>query len=291
MTLTLGTGPFGRAPGGRFTFEPPRAVIYIEEFPRRMRARFAGETVIDSVRAVLLHESGLLPVLYFPEADVRMDLLEPTERASHCPLKGDAAYYSVRVGERVARNAAWTYPEPLAGAPRLTGLVAFYWDAMEEWLEEDEPAIGHVRDPYHRVDVLDTSRHVVVSVRGQVVADTRRARVLFETGLPARWYIPRADVHPEALEASESSSVCAYKGRASYFSMRVGGEVDPDLVWYYTEPLHDAVRVADYLCFFNERVDLEIDGVLQSRPRTPWSPDAQPEREQIEMAMRWPGES
>jgi uncharacterized protein (DUF427 family) len=288
MSLTVGTGPFGHAPAGRFDFEPPRAVLYFEDFPRRIRARFAGETVVDSVRVKLLHESGLLPVYYFPEADVRADLLAPGARSSHDARKGPAAFFSVRVGERVAPDAAWTHPEPLAGGPDLRGFIAFYWSAMDEWLEEDEQAIGHARDPYHRVDVLDTSRHVRVSVAGHVLAETTRARVLFETGLPPRWYIPPADVRQDVLVASDSRTICAYKGTASYWSVRAADAVDRDLVWYYTDPRHDALRVAGYLCFFNERVDLEIDGVRQPRPRTPWSRDAGEEYERVEAALRWP---
>jgi uncharacterized protein (DUF427 family) len=293
MTLTIGTGPFGPNPAGLFNFELPRSrgLIYFEDFPRRIRARFGGETIVDSKRVKLLHESGVLPVYYFPHADVRMDLLERTERRTHCPWKGDAAYWTIRAGERMAVNAGWSYPEPIAGAPRLGEFIAFYWAAMEEWLEEDERAIGHARDPYHRIDVLDTSRHVKVSIAGEVIAETRRARVLFETGLPPRWYMPAADVRQDALVPSDRRTVCAYKGFASYWSVRAGGAVEKDVIWYYPEPRHDALRVKDYFCFFNERVDIELDGEQQERPRTSWSPGAGAELRRVEEAMGWPGAS
>ncbi len=289
MSLTVGTGPFGHTPAGRFNFEPPRPVIYIEDFPRRIRARLAGETVVDSVRVKMLHRSGLLPVYYFPAADVRTDLLEPSKTSRSDPDLGPARLFAIRVGGRLAPDAAWTYPEPAAGGLDLAGFYSLYWAAMDEWLEEDEIAIGHARDPYHRIDVLDTSRHIVVSVAGQVVAETRRARVLFETGLPPRWYIPAADVREEALVPSTSHTICAYKGQASYWSIRAGERIARDLVWYYPDPRHDAARVAGFLCFFNERVELVIDGQLQPRPRTPWSPDAEPELARIEDALRYPG--
>jgi uncharacterized protein (DUF427 family) len=274
MALTVGTGPFGHHPAGAFNRElgALRGLIYFEDSPRRMRAIFNGETIVDSRRSKLLHEHRKLPIHYFPEDEVRMGLLEPTDHSTHCPWKGDAAYWSVRVGDRVAENAAWAYPEPLPGAPPLAGYVAFYWNRMDEWLEEDEPAIGHARDPYHRVDVLDTSRHVRIEIAGEVVAETRRARALFETGLPTRWYMPPDDVRADVLVPSDTQTTCAYKGFASYWSVSTPAGLEEDLVWFYPEPRHDAERVAGYLCFFNERVDLYVDGELQGRPETQWSP-------------------
>lgn len=276
VALTIGTGPFGQHPAGVFNVELPRrdGLIYFEDSPRRIRALLDGETVVDSRHGKLLHEHGHLPIYYFPESEVRMELLEPSDHSTRCPYKGRASYWSVRVGDRRAENAAWSYPHPLAGAPPLAGYLAFYWDRMDEWLEEDEPAIVHARDPYHRVDVLDTSRHVEVLVDGEVVADTRRARVLFETGLPPRWYIPPEDVHEDALVPSESRTGCAYKGFASYWSVRAGGTLEDDLVWTYRDPRPDAERIRGYLAFLNERVDLRVDGELQERPETQWSPHA-----------------
>jgi len=138
---------------------------------------------------------------------------------------------------------------------------------MDEWFEEDEPAIVHARDPYHRVDVLDTSRHVRIALDGETLADTTRARVLYETSLPPRWYVPRADVRMDLLAESDTRTGCAYKGFARYWSL---GEED-DLVWSYPDPRDEAARIEDYLAFFNERVDVELDGELQERPVTQWS--------------------
>jgi uncharacterized protein (DUF427 family) len=274
MSLTVGTAPFGQRPGGEFNFERPRTtgVIWFEDSPRRIRAQLGGETVVDSRHAKLLHEQAHLPVYYFPRDEVRMDLLVPTDRHTTCPFKGKASYWSVHAGGKVAENAAWSYPEPLDDAPPLAGYMAFYWNKMDGWLEEDEPMIVHARDPYHRIDILDTSRHVRVSIDGTVVADTTQARALFETGLPARWYIPRADVHMDLLQPSDLRTGCAYKGYASYWS----AAAEEDVVWSYADPRPEAERIKDYLAFFNERVDIEVDGELEERPVTQWSRDRRP---------------
>lgn len=272
MALTVGTGPFAPTPAGEFNRDmpSPKGLIYFEEFPRRMRAIFAGETVLDSRHAALLHEHGHLPVLYFPREEVRDDLLEATDHSTRCPWKGEASHWSVRVGDRVAENAAWAYPEPIEGAPPLAGYLALHWSKMDAWLEEDEPARVHVRDPYHRVDILDSSRRVRISLDGELLAESERARVVYETGLPPRWYLPPEDVRTELLIDSDLHSGCAYKGTASYKSVRDSGDEGADLVWYYPDPTRDAGRLRDLLCFWNERVDIEVDGEAAARPATHW---------------------
>jgi uncharacterized protein (DUF427 family) len=221
----------------------------------------------------MLHEHGRLPIYYFPRDEVRMDLLEPGGESEASANKGPERNWSLRVGERTLEDAAIDFPDPPTEASSLEGLIAFRWAAMDEWYEEDELAVVHARDPYHRVDVLDTTRHVKVSLDGELLAETRRGRVLFETGLPPRWYIPYDDVRTELLEPSDKRTGCAYKGFASYWSVRVGDGLEEDLVWTYREPRHDAARISDYLAFFNERTDIAIDGEPQERPLTPWSPD------------------
>jgi len=270
VSITLGTGPFGSQPAGSFNFEIPRTagVIYFEDSPRRIRARLGGETVVDSRHAKLLHEQGHLPVYYFPAGEVRMDLLVPSEKHTRCPFKGEASYWSVHAGGKVAEDAVWSYPEPIEGAPDLAGWFAFYWNRMDEWLEEDEPAIVHARDPYHRVDVLTSSRHVRVSLNGETLAESERPLALFETGLPTRWYFPREDVRLDLLEPTDSRTGCAYKGFASYWSF--GDE--QDVAWSYAEPRRDVEPIRDHIAFFNERVDIEVDGELEERPVTQWSP-------------------
>jgi uncharacterized protein (DUF427 family) len=235
VSLTIGTGPFGTQPAGRFNFEPPpEGASYLEAFPRWVRARLDGQTVVDSRRARLLHEHGRLPVLWFPEDDVRTELL----------------------------------PEEAVGR-RPDGLVSVDWQAADEWLEEDDVRIGHVRDPYHRIDVLPTSRHVKVTIGGQVVAESERTKVLFETGLPNRWYFPEEDVRMELLEPTDRDTICAYKGHASYWSV---GDED-DVAWTYRHPFHEVAEIKDHLAFFNERVEIEVDGEREPDLRTQWSRD------------------
>jgi uncharacterized protein (DUF427 family) len=270
MSLTLGSGPFGQQPVGRFNFDLPReGLLYLEESPKWIRARFGGETVADSRHPRLLHEHGRLPVFLFPEQEVRMDLLRPSGRTKQDAVKGELRMLDLAVDGRGVEDAAWTFESE----PLLEGLVALRWDAMDEWLEEEEQLHGHPRDPYSRIDVRETSRHVVVRVHGEVVAETRRAKVLFEAGLPPRWYFPAEDVRRELLEPSDTQTTCAYKGFASYFDLRVGDQLEDDLVWTYNDPLHDALQVKYMLAFFNERVNLEVDGERQDRPRTQWSRD------------------
>jgi uncharacterized protein (DUF427 family) len=274
MTLTIGTGPFGDQSTGTFNFEvraPRDHALYLEDTPRRVRVVFNGETIADSRRAKLLHETGHLPVYYFPREDVRWERLEESDHTTYCPFKGDASYWSVRVGERVAENAVWGYPEPIDSCPPIAGYLAFYWRKMDHWYEEDEEVFVHPRDPYHRVDVLESSRHVKVTVNGEVVAETDRPKILFETGLPPRYYIPPEDVREDVLAASEKTTQCPYKGIASYYSVEAGGKRVEDLVWYYPEPIPEAPKIKGLLCFFNEKVDLEVDGEEQERPRTQWS--------------------
>lgn len=273
MSLTLGSAPFGQAPGGEFNeaVSVDGRVMFWEDSPRRVRGKLGGEVVVDSRRVKLLHESGTMLRWYFPIEDVRQDLLEASEHHTHCPIKGDASYFSVRVGDRLAENAAWTYPEPIEGAPALAGYVSFYWDALDEWLEEDEPVEGHPRDPYHRVDVRRTSRRVRVSVHGRELADTTRAVVLFETSLPPRWYLPREDVDADALREVQDTSLCPYKGTASYYAVEADGQLEDVLAWTYPEPLREVEPIAGRIAFFDERVDVTLDGEAQERPRTPWS--------------------
>jgi uncharacterized protein (DUF427 family) len=264
MTLTLAHGPLAAVPPEtvNYRIEGPAHRLLFEDFPRRVRAVFGDQIVLDTRRGKLLHESALLPQLYVPREDVRDELLEATDHSTHCPFKGDASYWSVRVGERLAENAVWSYLEPIDSAAWLRGYQAVYFDAMDAWFDEDEEIVGSLRDPYHRVDVRDSSRRVRVLAFGQVVAETDRPRLLSETGVPNRYYVPPDDVRRELLEPSATHSVCPYKGRASYHTLRVGGERLLDVVWFYPEPLESAIKVRGYLCFSGKGVDIEVDGEL-----------------------------
>lgn len=247
------------------------AVVRTEATVKRVRAVFGGETVVDSRRTLILFEKGHLPVYYFPIEDVRRDLLEPSPRRTTCPRKGEASYYTVRAGGRVAEHAVWHYTDPIPGCPDISRHVAFYWNAMDSWWEEDDEVFVHPRDPYHRVDVLRSSRHVRVEIDGIAVADTRRPLLLLETGLPERWYIPPADVHLAALRPTDAATACPYKGEARYFSFDGAGGEHPNVAWSYPAPIPECSKIEQAICFFNERVDLFVDGELRERPRTRWS--------------------
>ena len=201
--------------------------------PRWIRARRGGETLADSRRTKLLYlDDQVIPRHVFPEEDVRLDLLPD---------------------DAVTRHEG--------------GLVEIGFGYPDEWLEEDEELIGHARDPFKRIDCRRTSRHIRVSIGGELVAETRRAVVLFETGLPTRWYIPRDDVVAEIARHDEHRTTCAYKGHATHWD--VGGA--EAVAWSYELPLNDAMPVRSMIAFYNERADIEVDGELEERPRTQWS--------------------
>ncbi len=226
--------------GGRIRLEPSE---------RWVRASLGGTVVADSKRVQLLYLPPPLNSYAFPRADVRWDLVRESDDVGSMPGLGEVKHWSVSAGGKVAHDAAWTFPEPPQG------------------LE----ALSDPRDPYHRVDVLNSSRHVKVTVDGELVAETRRPRLLFETSLPVRYYIPRLDVRMNLLEPSGTTSRCPYKGEASYWSVRAGTEVQSDLAWSYKFPIPECPKIENLIAFFNERVDLDVDGERLERPITPWS--------------------
>ncbi len=247
-------------PGPGYAAHPGYRVD-LEPCPKRVRVVFAGEPIADSLGALILLESRHTPVYYFPRQDVRLDCMTRTDHHSHCPFKGEASYWTISVGDRTAENALWSYEAPYDEVAAIKDHRAFYWNRMDAWYEEDEEVFVHARSPHVRIDVLESHRPVRVVLGGEVIAETSRARFLFETGLPVRYYIPKDDVRMELLERSESRSACPYKGSARYFSARIGGRVYDDIVWSYPEPLPEVAPIRDYLCFYNERVDaLTVDG-------------------------------
>ena len=249
---------------------PIASDLQLEPTGRRVRTLFAGRTVADSRSVMLLIEKQRLAVYYFPIKDVQQDLLVPTSYKSAHAGKGEASFFSVKVGDRMAEKAAWRYLNP--ERPELNDYVAFYWDKMDAWFEEDDEVFVHPRDPYHRVDVLNSSRHVKIVVGGEVVAETHRPRLLFETGLPVRYYIPKLDVRLDLLTATNTSTRCPYKGKAEYWSVNVNGKEFKDIVWGYPAPIPECPKIENLLCFYDEKVDaVYVDGELQPRPVSPWS--------------------
>lgn len=180
---------------------------------------------------------------------------------------GDASYWTIRVRDDARENAVWSYRDPLPGAPPLHGHMAFQWDAVDEWWEEAERIGVHPRDPYHRGDVARSDRHVVVRVGGEIVADSHRPTLLFETSLPPRYYLPEDDVRMELLVRSETQTSCPYKGTTSrYYGVEVAGERLEDAAWVYDEVHAEARGIEGLIAFYNEKVDLEVDGEPWERP-------------------------
>ena len=269
MGLTMGTGPFGKQPAGTFNFEPdpPKGhALYLEPSPRRVRGVIGGETVVDSIDVALLHETGYLPIWYFPRSDVRFDLLEATEHTTHCPFKGDASYWTIRAGGKVAENKVWGYPEILPGTPPITDRVAFYWDAVEHWYEEDEEVFVHPRDPYHRVDLVPSSRTVRVSLDGVVAGRVEPAAGVLRDQ-PADALVPPQGGSRRRLRADDARTRCPYKGTASYWS--VGG--NDDIAWSYEDPIPAAAALLGLVSFYDEVVDVDIDGERQERGYSPFA--------------------
>lgn len=264
MTLTLGTAPLGTQPGDERNYEidGPAHRLLLTPFPRRVRATFGGETILDTTEGRLLHESNLLPALYVPEHDVRSDLLVSTDHTTHCPFKGDAVYHSLSsVDGQMSENATWSYPDPIVGAPWLSGTMSFYWDRVDAWFDEDERVHGHLRDPFHRVDVRRSGRHVRVLVGDDLIADTLRPMVLSENGLPNRWYIEPGDVDLATLDAGLTTTHCPYKGDASYWNLTLGSASVADVAFAYHQPFDDAVRIAGMMCFIpSDSITVEVDG-------------------------------
>jgi len=245
--------------------EKSRGSVRTEPSAKRVRTYLAGRLVADTRHPVMVWEIPYYPAYYLPAGDVTAELV-PTGKTEHSPSRGEAVLYDVRVDGSVAEGAAKRYPDsPL---PAIRDLVRFDWDAMSEWLEEDEPVYTHPRDPYHRVDILASSRHVRVEVDGVTVADSVRPVILFETGLPARHYLPLSDIRTDLLTPSDTLTHCPYKGAASYWSVDTGHGPHPDLVWGYRTPLPESQKVAGLACFYDEKVDVYLDGEKQERPRT-----------------------
>ncbi len=245
--------------------EQTRGRVRTETGQKRIRVFLAGELVADTRAPLLVWEKPYYPTYYLPLVDVRALLVGTGEKA-HSPSRGDSDIFDVEAGAASALGAAQRFDSSPVEA--LHGHVRLEWDAMTSWFEEDEQVFVHPRDPHKRVDILGSSRHVRIEVDGVTVADSRQPRILFETSLPPRYYLPMTDVRLDLLRPSSTESHCPYKGTASYYSVEVDGHVTPDVVWYYTTPLPESQKVAGLACFYDEKVDVYLDGELQAKPKT-----------------------
>lgn len=206
-----------------------------EPCPRRVRAVHGGVVGVDTTEALYVWDIPYYPAWYVPNVSINRDVIPASA---------------------------------ISEGRGINGYSRIDWNGVDAWFEEDEEVFKHPRDPYHRVDALHSSRRVRVFVDGQVVADSTSPRLLFETNLPVRYYLPKLDVRMDLLTATDTSSVCPYKGTAEYWSVDVNGANHKDLVWGYRDPIPEAAKIAGLVCFYNEKVDIEVDGEMLSRPKT-----------------------
>jgi len=252
----------------QYPFEPGY-VVFTMPSPKRLRIKVGDIIVADTIAGLVMQESDHLPVYYFPIKDVREEFLLASATTTESPFKGTATHYSINTGVTLVEDAGWRYLAPLKGCPPIAAYMAFYWNKMNHWYEEDEEVFVHARDPFRRIDCLPSSRHVEVVVDGEIVADSRRATFLFETGMPTRYYLPIADTRLELLSASRYISRCPYKGVSNYYHLTVKGKRRENMVWYYPEPVLEVTQIKGLVSFYNEFVDrILIDGVEQPKPMT-----------------------
>ena len=229
-----------------------------------MRVMLDGEFVADTLAPLLVWETPFYPSYFFPTADVRTELLVETGETRRTRL-GESTQYSVKLNE--AEGVAYGY----SGLEELVGHVAFVWKTMDHWFEEDEEVFVHARDPYTRIDIMPSGRRVRVEVDGVSVADSTNASFLFETNLPTRYYFPKTDVRMDLFTPTEKATHCPYKGTARYWTLTVNGETFPDIVWAYDAPFPESQKIMGLVSFYNEKVNLYVDEVLQERPKTKFS--------------------
>lgn len=241
--------------------------VRVEPGSKRVRVMLGGEVIADTTAPLLVWELPYYPTYYFPPADVRTEFLIPTGEVKRSPSRGDATQYVVKAGD--SEGVAYAFHD--SKVPECVDHYVFVWRTMDQWLEEDEEVFTHARDPYTRLDILPSSRRVRVEIDGVTVADTTNGRFLFETGLPARYYLPQSDVRMDLLTPTDASTSCPYKGTARYWSASVDGVMHEDIVWSYDDPLPESERIGGLVSFYNEKTDIYVDEVLQERPRTKFS--------------------
>src|SRR3954464_2850589 len=248
-----------------------RGSVRVETGSKRIRAYLGGEVVADTTTPLLVWERPYYPPYYFPLADVRADSLQADDAlpAVRSPSRGDGRRFSVRAGDKLAPGAAVRHEH--SPFEELRDAIRLEWDAMDAWFEEDEQVFTHPRDPYTRIDILHSSRHVRVEADGDTLAESTSPRMLFETGLPVRYYLPKPHVRLELLEPTATVSHCPYKGQAEWWSVRTGAGLHVDLAWSYPAPLPESQRIAGLIAFYNEKVDIYVDGTRHERPVTKFS--------------------
>lgn len=241
--------------------------VKVEPSAKRVRVMLGGEVVVDSTDPLLVWEVPYYPTYYFPASDVKTEFLVDTGETRKSPSRGEATQYVVKAGN--GEGAAYAYPEPKIEA--LADHYAFVWKTMDHWFEEDEEVWVHPRDPYTRIDILPSSRRVRVEIDGVTVADTTNASFLMETNLPTRYYMPKTDVRMDLATPTDLETACPYKGVARYWNFEVDGTPHENVLWGYDSPLPESQKVTGLVSFYNEKVDIYVDEVLQEQPKTKFS--------------------
>ena len=244
-----------------------RGRVRIEKSAKRVRVMLGGEIVADTTSPLLVWEKPYYPTYYFPVSDVKTDLLAETGEIKRSPSRGDASVFAAKAGGR--EGTAYTHHAPEIA--EIADHFVFVWETMDHWFEENEEVFVHPRDPFTRVDILPSSRRVRIEIDGVTVADSTNASFLFETGLPTRYYFPKVDVRMDLLTATDTETRCPYKGIARYWSASANGVTHDDIVWGYDSPLPESQKIMGLMSFYNEKVDVYVDEVLQARPRTKFS--------------------
>ncbi|TDL25675.1 DUF427-domain-containing protein [Rickenella mellea] len=242
----------------------------VEIAPKRLRVLFGGKYIVDTRRPRLIWEKPYYPTYFVENPVISKEYLKPSEGTAEEQDASNGTVFDVVVGDKVAKSAAVQYGND---AGHLSGLTKLTFGAMDAWFEEDEQIFVHPKDPYKRVDVLQSSRHVRVAVDGIELANTRKPVLLFETGLPVRTYIPKTDCRMDLLVPSELTTECPYKGVASYYSVNMpeSSRLIENIVWWYRSPLPECGGIKGFVAFYDEKVDFWIDDQKQARPQTHWS--------------------
>jgi uncharacterized protein (DUF427 family) len=259
MGLSWQQGPLAPGAAGRFLVPDPlpERLLFAEPLRRRMRVKFGGAWVADSEDVVLLHEPGRYPVAYFPLSDIFPDVLRSSDYFTTHRDLGETTWYAVRAGAHARPRSAWEHTALPSYASELKGRVAFAWRAMDAFYEEDERIVGHAADAYHRIDIRQTSRHLVVQHNDQVVANTKRPLALYESGFAPRWYVPSADVDPAALAPAGGQTFCPYKGLCSYYDVGDAAKA----AWSYPDAYTEVRRISGCISFEPNLVDVTLDGI------------------------------
>jgi uncharacterized protein (DUF427 family) len=259
MGLSWQQGPLAPGAVGRFLVPGPlpERMLFAEPLRRRMRVKFAGAWIADSEDVVLLHEPGRYPVAYFPLEDVADGVLEPNDHTTQHRDLGATSWYTVRAATQSKPRAAWQHTGLPDHASELKGRVAFAWRAMDAFYEEDERIVGHAADAYHRIEIRQTSRHLVVRHEGRVIADTTRPLALYESGFAPRWYVPREDVDASKLTPAQGQTFCPYKGLCSYYDIAGAHRA----AWSYPDAYPEVSRISGLMSFEPDQVEATLDGI------------------------------